>query len=85
MKELPLDSLEESLRQLREITGGIRAVPNATADVCDWHMNDYLDMVKADYRRGWNDAIEGNSDLQASIHYIYGYDDAKEWRLSYGR
>ena len=85
MKELPLDSLEKSISALRDFRESFKAVPNITGDVCTWHMNDYLDMVKADYRRGWNDAIEGNSDLQASTHYIYGYDDAKEWRLSYGR
>ncbi|MHC4951022.1 MAG: hypothetical protein ACYTEU_08580 [Planctomycetota bacterium] len=47
-------------------------------------MNDYVDMVKADYRRGWEDAIMGNSNLSASIHYTYGYDDCKEWKLNNG-
>lgn len=84
MKELPLDSLEESISALRDFRKLFKAVPSITGDVCDWHMNDYLDMVKADYRRGWNDAIEDNSDLRASIHYINGYDDGKEWRLNNG-
>lgn len=84
LKELPVDSLEESLRQLREITGPLKAVPTIQTSVCDWHMNDYVDMVKADYRRGWEDAMMGNSNLNASIHYAYGYDDCKEWKLSNG-
>ena len=83
MKELPLDSLENSMRQLREMTGAMKAVPTMTSNVCDWHMNDYIDMIKADYRRGWEDALDGRSNINASIHYSYGYDDCKEWRLSY--
>lgn len=84
IKELPLDSLEESLRQLREIRDPLKAVPAMGDSPCDWHLNDYLDMIKADYRRGWDDALEDRTSLNASIHYTYGYEDCKEWRLSYG-
>ena len=61
----------------------LKAVPTIDADVCGWHMQDYLNLIKADYRAGWNDAVEGKSNIGSSIHYSYGYDDAVEWQYSF--
>ena len=46
-------------------------------------MQDYISLIKADYRAGWNDAVEGKSNIGSSIHYSYGYDDATEWQYSF--
>lgn len=61
----------------------LKAVPTIDGDVCGWHMQDYINLIKSDYRAGWNDAVEGRSNIRSSIHYIYGYDDATEWQYSF--
>ena len=61
----------------------LKAVPTIDSDVCGWHMQDYISLIKADYRAGWNDAVEGKSNIGSSIHYSYGYDDATEWQYSF--
>jgi len=61
----------------------LKAVPTIDSDPCGWHMQDYIDLIKADYRAGWNDAAEGRTNLRSSIHYIYGYDDGTEYQYSF--
>lgn len=61
----------------------LKAIPTIEADPCGWHMHDYVSLIKSDYRAGWNDAIEGRSNIGSSIHYTYGFDDATEWQHSF--
>ena len=58
----------------------LKAVPIIDTDPCGWHMQDYLNAIKSDYRAGWDDATEGKSNTRSNVHYTYGYDDATEWQ-----
>ena len=73
-KELPMDSLEQSLEMLR----GIRVADEVDVieiGSCEWFLNDYLDVVELDYREGWFDRMNERPDLQTSPAYEHGYSD----------
>lgn len=61
----------------------LKAVPSLDGDPCGWHMMDYVNLIKSDYRAGWNDALEGKANINSSIHYCYGFEDATEWQNSF--
>lgn len=58
------------------------AIPIMFADPCDEYLEDLLSNIRSQYRAGWRDAIEGNSDIQPGIYYKYGYDDATQWQYN---
>ena len=76
-KELPMDSLEQSLEMLR----GIQVVNEVDTKLdlgsCEFHMNDYLDLIERDYKHGWSDCTNNRSNLCTSDAYMQGYQDCK--------
>ena len=77
-KELPMDSLEQSLEMLRgiQVVNEVDTKPDLGS--CDWYMNDYLDMIERDYKHGWADCMKNRSNLCTSDAYMQGYQDCRQ-------
>lgn len=75
-KELPLDSLEQSLQMLKNLKV-VTEVEIPELGSCEFYMNDYLDMVERDYKHGWSDAMRNQSNLCTSDAYMQGYQDCQ--------
>jgi len=75
-KELPLDSLEQSLQMLKNLKV-VTEVEAPDLGSCEFYMNDYLDMIERDYKHGWSDAMQNKSNLCASDAYMQGYQDCQ--------
>ena len=76
-KELPMDSLEQSLEMLRGIQVVNEVDPNPELGSCEFYMNDYLDMIERDYKHGWADCMKNRSNLCTSDAYMRGYQDCR--------
>ena len=76
-KELPMDSLEQSLEMLRgiQVVNEVDTKPDPGS--CDWYMNDYLDLIERDYKHGWSDCMKNRSNLCTSDAYMQGYQDCR--------
>ena len=77
-KELPMDSLEQSLEMLRGIQVVNEVGQKPDLGSCEWYMNDYLDLIERDYKHGWSDCMKNRSNLCASDAYMQGYQDCRQ-------
>jgi hypothetical protein len=77
-KELPMESLEQSLEMLRGIQVVNEVDQKPDLGSCDWYMNDYLDLIERDYKHGWSDCMKNRSNLCASDAYMQGYQDCRQ-------
>ena len=77
-KELPMDSLEQSLEMLRGIQVVNEVDTKPELGSCEFYMNDYLDMIERDYKHGWADCMRNHSNLCASDAYMQGYQDCRQ-------
>jgi len=77
-KELPMDSLEQSLEMLRgiQVVNEVDTKPDLGS--CEFYMNDYLDMIERDYKHGWSDCMKNRSNLCTSDAYMQGYQDCRQ-------
>jgi hypothetical protein len=77
-KELPMDSLEQSLEMLRgiQVVNEVDTKPDLGS--CEFYMNDYLDMIERDYKHGWADCMKNRSNLCTSDAYMQGYQDCRQ-------
>ena len=76
-KELPMDSLEQSLQMLRDIKVVNEVDQKSELGSCEFYMNDYLDMIERDYKHGWADCMKNRSNLCSNDAYMQGYQDCK--------
>lgn len=76
-KELPLDSLEQSLQMLKNLKVVTEVDDTPELGSCEFYMNDYLDMIERDYKHGWSDAMKNRSNLCTSDAYMQGYQDCQ--------
>lgn len=76
-KELPLDSLEQSLQMLKDLKVVTEVDKTPELGSCEFYMNDYLDMIERDYKHGWSDAMRNQSNLCTSDAYMQGYQDCQ--------
>lgn len=76
-KELPMDSLEQSLEMLRgiQVVNEVDTKPDLGS--CEFYMNDYLDMIERDYKHGLADCMKNRSNLCTSDAYMQGYQDCR--------
>ena len=77
-KELPMDSLEQSLEMLRGIQVVNEVDQKPELGSCEFYMNDYLDMIERDYKHGWADCMKNRSNLCTSDAYMQGYQDCRQ-------
>ena len=77
-KELPMESLEQSLEMLRgiQVVNEVDTKPDLGS--CEFYMNDYLDMIERDYKHGWADCMKNRSNLCTSDAYMQGYQDCRQ-------
>ena len=77
-KELPMNSLEQSLEMLRgiQVVNEVDTKPDLGS--CEFYMNDYLDMIERDYKHGWADCMKNRSNLCTSDAYMQGYQDCRQ-------
>ena len=77
-KELPMDSLEQSLEMLRGIQVVNEVDQKPELGSCEFYMNDYLDMIERDYKHGWADCMKNRSNLCTSDASMQGYQDCRQ-------